>query len=68
MSDDIELEEGKGVSEDPVFEEQINILLNMADIDFTALYDDFQEERIKVISTAMKIINARQKNILKELK
>ena len=69
MSDDIILEEGEPpISDDTVFSEQINLLLNMMDMDFTALYDEWQEDKVKVVTTAMKIINTRQKNILKELK
>ena len=69
MSDDIILEEGEpSISDDTVFSEQINLLLNMMDMDFTALYDEWQEDKVKVVTTAMKIINTRQKNILKELK
>ena len=69
MSDDIILEEGEqSVCDDNVFSEQINILLNMGEIDFSALYEKWEEDKIKVISTAMKIINERQKTILKDLK
>ena len=69
MSEDIELIEGEpSVSDDHIFSEKINLLLNMMDMDFTALYDEWQEDKVKVVTTAMKIINTRQKNILKELK
>ena len=69
MSDDIILEEGEqSVCDDNVFSEQINILLNMGEIDFSALYEKWEEDKIKVITTAMKIINERQKTILKDLK
>lgn len=69
MSEDIELIEGEpSIADDHIFSEQINLLLNMMDMDFTALYDEWQEDKVKVVTTAMKIINTRQKNILKELK
>ena len=69
MSDDIILEEGEeSVCDDNVFSEQINILLNMGEIDFSGLYEKWEEDKIKVITTAMKIINERQKAILKDLK
>jgi hypothetical protein len=66
MDNDITLQEGEFL--DDIIGEQINVLLNFQDIDFSQLYDDWEADKIRVISLAMKIINARQRQILKELK
>lgn len=55
-------------TDDIIIGEQINVLLNFENIDFSALYDEWQEDKVRVITTAMKIINARQKQILKDMK
>ena len=66
MENNISLEEGDFL--DDVIGEQINILLNFESIDFSQLYDEWQEDKVKVVTMAMKIINARQKQILKDMK
>lgn len=50
---------------DNVIHDQLMMLYDMRELDFSALYDKWEEEKIKVVSTAMSIIQKRQKEILK---
>lgn len=66
MDNDITLQEGEFV--DDIIGEQINILINFQDIDYSQLYDQWDTDKIRVISLAMKIINARQRQIFNDMK
>lgn len=53
---------------DDVISDQVNLLFYLQDINFPDLYDNWQEDKIKLVTNCMKIIEAQQKKILKELK
>lgn len=53
---------------DKTISDQVNLLFYLQEIDFTELYDDFTPDKIKLVAGAMKIIEAQQKKILKEVK
>lgn len=64
---DIILEDG--VQDDPklfVIDNQIGLIQCLMDIE-GSLYDAFDEDRIKVITMALKVISKAQKKILDEL-
>ena len=54
--------------ESSIIDAQINVLFNIEDMDHSGLYDDWNEQKIIVISRAMKIIAKSQNIILKNLK
>ena len=54
--------------ESSIIDAQINVLFNIEDMDHSGLYDDWNEQKIIVISRAMKIIAKSQSIILKNLK
>ena len=66
MSDenDIILDDG----ESDIIGQQLDILNYVNEYDHSNLYDDWQEQKIKVVSNAMKIIIKQQQTILKGLK
>lgn len=49
-----------------IIDNQLTLIMSIIDAD--SLYDDFNTERILVITNAMKLINKAQKTLLKELK
>lgn len=53
---------------DDVISDQVNLLFYLQDINFPDLYDNWQEDKIKLVTNCMKIIEAQQKKILKEVK
>ena len=68
MSDenDIILEDGDERSE--ILQDQIDVIVTINELDHSGLYDDWNEQKIRVISTAMKIIYKIQQATLKELR
>lgn len=62
--DDIILEEGAP----DIIGEQLDILNYLNEYDHSDLYDDWKEQKIRAISSAMKIIIKHQQAILKGLK
>lgn len=69
MSDenDIIFEDGEEAAASHAIEVQVNLLFNLNEMDHSGLYDDWQEQKIKVISRAMKIIMKAQDKMSKEL-
>lgn len=64
---DIVLEEGTNRDERlDIIDVQLTIIGTIADMEET-LYDGLQEDKIKVVADAMKIINRIQKQLIKEL-
>lgn len=53
---------------DQTISDQVNLLFYLQDINFPDLYDNWQEDKIKLVTNCMKIIEAQQKKILKEVK
>ena len=53
---------------DTTISDQVNLLFYLQDINFPDLYDNWQEDKIKLVTNCMKIIEAHQKKILKEVK
>ena len=70
MSDEEKQEEDMilDTGESSIIDAQINVLFNIEDMDHSGLYDDWNEQKIIVISRAMKIIAKSQSIILKNLK
>ena len=50
-----------------IIDNQLMVINSVLDVPLD-VYDSFDEDRIKVISNAMKIINTIQRTLLKELK
>ena len=64
---DIVLEEGTNRDERlDIVDVQLTIISTVADLEEN-LYDGLQEDKIKVVADAMKIINRIQKQLIKEL-
>ncbi len=53
---------------DTTISDQVNFLYEMQGLDFSELYDAWNESKIKAVETAMDIIHRRQKQILAEIK
>ena len=69
MSDEQEpIEEEQQESLIDIIDRQLEILLQLNEVDHSALYDDWNEQKIKVLSMAMKIINRAQTQLFKDLK
>lgn len=66
MEEDMILEYEEANSDLDILESQLQIINNVIDID-GAIYDAFEEDRVKVISHAMKIIQKIQRKIVREI-
>jgi hypothetical protein len=53
---------------DEVISDQVNLLFYMQQINFPDLYDAWNDDKIKIVTNCMKIIERRQVEILKEVK
>lgn len=65
----MEIELTEGVPDDPrlaMIDNQLILINSLWDIDLANLYDLWNEQKIRVISNAMKIIMKNQKLILSE--
>lgn len=68
MSDEEEIQEDAPETLIDIIDRQLEILLQLNEVDHSALYDDWNEQKIKVLSMAMKIINRAQTQLFKDLK
>lgn len=70
MSDDndITFEEGFETPASKAIDVQLDVINYVNEMDHSGLYDEWNEQKIKVLSRAMKIILKAQDLMLKELK
>ena len=66
--EELEEEQPETEIQDPIINDQVSLLFYLQDINFPDLYDNWQEDKIKLVTNCMKIIEAQQKKILKEVK
>jgi len=67
MEDDLIIGEEEKNDTLDIIDNQLMVINSVLDVPLD-VYDSFDEDRIKVISNAMKIINTIQRTLLKELK
>jgi hypothetical protein len=67
MEDDLIIGEEEKNDTLEIIDNQLMVINSVLDVPLD-VYDSFDEDRIKVISNAMKIINTIQRTLLKELK
>ena len=60
MEQEINDTEGVGAVTDTVIQDQINFLYQMGELDFSDLFDEWRELKIKAVKNSMMIIHKRQ--------
>ena len=68
MSDDNDIILEDGDERSTILQDQIDVIVTINEIDHSSLYEEWNEQKIKVLSMAMKIIYKTQQLTFKDLK
>lgn len=68
MSDDNDIILEDGDERSAILQDQIDVIVTINEIDHSSLYEEWNEQKIKVLAMAMKIIYRIQQATFKDLK